>query len=87
MYKDTDTDTDMSNMIITQFMEVKRYLDLLQEQYADAFRDLDTEGMIETSNDLSLAYFVLGYESLAYKWREAYWEHLSYRETVSSGQH
>jgi hypothetical protein len=52
--------------------EAKSYLDLIQKLYSTAFCEGDKEGMIETSNDLSLAYAALGQTALAEKWTEEY---------------
>lgn len=57
-------------------MEIRTYLALAQENYAIAFGEGDVEGMVETSNELSMAYSALGYSALARKWAEAYWHHL-----------
>ena len=48
------------------------YLAWVQEQYAEAFAAHDEAGMADTSNDLALAYGVLGNPILAAKWADEY---------------
>lgn len=57
-------------------MEIRTYLALAQKNYAAAFGEGDVQGMVETSNELCLAYSALGYSQLASKWAEAFWHHL-----------
>ena len=57
-------------------MEIRTYLALAQKNYAIAFGEGDVQGMVETSNELCLAYSAMGYATLASKWAEAYWHHL-----------
>lgn len=56
-------------------LEIRSYLSLVQRLYACAFADDDTTGMLETSNDLSLAYAALGNEPLAVRWADEYLRH------------
>ncbi|MFH0879570.1 MAG: hypothetical protein V2A34_07635 [Lentisphaerota bacterium] len=62
-------------MISEQHVEVRAYLELLQALYGASFSDNDTEGMLETSNDLSLAYAGLGNECLSTRWADEYLRH------------
>ncbi len=48
--------------------EVDSFIGLLQEQYADAFRVQDSQGLCETSYALTRAYSSIGNLTLAGRW-------------------
>jgi len=48
--------------------EIRQFIDLAQQQYADAFSASDDSGMFETSYSLTRVYSLLGNLSLAGRW-------------------
>ncbi len=57
--------------------EVRAFLALLHEQYADALRTQDDAGQMETCGSLCVAYAAMGNESLSRKWAQEYLSNLA----------
>ncbi|MDD2235725.1 MAG: hypothetical protein PHP44_00800 [Kiritimatiellae bacterium] len=53
-------------------MELDSFLELLQEQYAEALTSNDREGLIQTSGVLAITYAGLDRPELARRWAEQY---------------
>lgn len=49
-------------------MEVRRFFDVMQEQYVEAFCNSDKDGMFETSYSLTRGYAAVGNIALAGRW-------------------
>ena len=48
--------------------EIRSFLDILQGQYADAFKNTDEDGMFEISYALTRSYAAIGNITLAGRW-------------------
>lgn len=57
--------------------EVNSFFSVLQDQYADAFRTQDIQGLYDTSYALTRAYAALGNLSLAGRWAAECEKHTS----------
>lgn len=65
-----------TKQISLKLREIQEFFRILNDQYAEAFREQDLVGLIETSGELCRTYAALGNIPLARKWAEEYQSNL-----------